>query len=186
MRDSPLHAHSTPVVPPNSIWLTTFLSFVQRYVVTRDKWYSRKTGSKALRWKLSPWQVAKIKAVEELLVKADIASIVSGSVLSNKFLWDLLPSVADNYATSLVKAKGNPASLFGLDKIVASFYSRVKVLKASPLPALGEVDGEEEKARDENNEDKVGYASNEDADADTDREQQSRVNKHGARISKIK
>ena len=59
-------------------------------------------------------QVANIKAVEELLVKAYIVSIVSGSVLFNNFLWYLLPSIAENYSTSLVKAKGNPASLFCL------------------------------------------------------------------------
>ena len=102
-------------------------------------------GSKASRRKFSPRQVAKMKAVYEMLVKADITPIVSGRVFSDNFLWDLLPSVADNCATILVKAKGDPASLFGLEKIFASFHSRVKVLKPSPLSALGEADGEEEK-----------------------------------------
>ena len=60
--------------------------------------------------------------VEELLVKADITPIVSGRVLSDNFLCDLLPSVAENYAAILVKAKGDPASLFGFEKIVAGFY----------------------------------------------------------------
>ena len=64
--------------------------------MTWNKWYSRKAGSKASRWTFSPLQVANIKTVEELLVKAYIVSIVSVSVLFNNFLWDLLPSVADN------------------------------------------------------------------------------------------
>ena len=82
--------------------------------MTWDEWYSRKAVRKASRWTFSPLQVANIKAVEELLVKAYIVSIVSVSVLFNNFLWDLLPSVAENNATSLVKAKGTPASLFCL------------------------------------------------------------------------
>ena len=191
MCDSPLHTNSTPVVPPNIIWITTFLSFGQRCIVTRYKWYSRKAVSKASWRTLSPQKVAEIKAVKELLFKADITSIVSGHVFSENFLWDLLPSVAENYSTILVKAKGDLALLFGLEKIVASFYSRVKVMKPSSLPALGEADGEEGEARDESDEDEagdaideVGNASNEDKDADG--EQQSRVNKHGAQISKIK
>ena len=87
-----------------------------------------------------------MKAVEELLVKADTTSIVSGRLFYDNFLWDLLPSIAEKNTISLVKAKDNPASLFLLEKIVASFYSRVKVLKPSPLPALEEADGKEEKA----------------------------------------
>ena len=114
--------------------------------MTWDEWYSRKAGRKASWWTFSPRKVSDIKAVEELLVNADITSIMSVHVFSDSFIWSLLPSAADNYATSLVKAKGNPASLFGLEKIVAIFYSRVNVMKASPLPALGEVDGEDEKA----------------------------------------
>ena len=110
-----------------------------------------------------------MKTLKDLLVKANIASIVSGRLFFDNALWDLLPSIVENYATSLVKAKGEPTLLFGLDKIVASFYSRFKVLKASPLPALGEVDGEEGKAQDERDEDKAGDASDKDADADTDR-----------------
>ena len=56
------------------------------------------------------------------------------------------------------------------------------MLKPLPLPALGESDGEEEKARDESDVDEAGDV----IDEDEDREQQSRVKKHGARISKIK
>ena len=125
-----------------------------------------------------------MKTVKDLLVKADITSIVSGCLFSDNVLWDLIPSIVDNYATSLVKAKGEPALLFGLDKIVASFYSRVEVMKPSSLPALGEASGEEEKARDESNEDEAGDtiyesgdASNEDKDAYG--EHQLRVNRHG-------
>ena len=61
------------------------------------------------------------------------------------------------------------------------------MLKPYPLPALGEADGKEEKVRDESNEDEAGDASNEAGDAsDKDGQEQSRVNKHGAQISKIK
>ena len=69
---APYTLTTPPVVPPNSIWLTAFLCFVWRYVVTWDEWYSRKAGRKASRWTFSPLQVANIKAVEELLVKAYI------------------------------------------------------------------------------------------------------------------
>ena len=117
MCDSPLHTHSTPVGPPNRIWITAFLSFGQRCIVTRYKWYSRKASWR----KLSPQKVAEMIAVEELIFKTDIMSIVSGRVFSENFLWGLLPSVAENYSTSLVKAKGDLAFLFGLEKIVASF-----------------------------------------------------------------
>ena len=64
-----------------------------------------------------------------------------------------------------MKAKENPASFFGLETIVASFYSRVKEMKAFPLPTLGEVDGKEEKARDESDKDEAREASDKAGDA---------------------
>ena len=109
---------------------------------------------------------------------------MSGCVFSDSFLCYLLPSVAENYATSLVKAKCDPASLFVLEKIVVSFYSRFKVMKPLSLPALGEADGEEGKTRDEGDKDEARDASDEENDAGG--EQQLRVNKHGAQIYKIK
>ena len=73
--------------------------------MTQEEWYRRKAGSKAYRQTLYPRQVDNMKMVEDLLAKADITSIVSGRVFSDILLWGLIPCVAENYATSLIKAK---------------------------------------------------------------------------------